>query len=83
LLVKQKEVRKNVLEYKRQYLKLFEQWTTCITPIGICHNSYYSFLNFKNVDTVIGVAPEYNTAHNGVEIGEINHSQYLRESKNC
>jgi len=41
-----------------------EQQTTCIMPIGVCHNSYYPFLNFKNVDTVRVVTPEYNTVTN-------------------
>jgi len=29
--------------------------------IGICNNSYYSFLNFKYFNTVMGVTPKYNT----------------------
>ena len=28
-----------------------------ITPIGIRHNSYYSFLNFENANTVMAVTP--------------------------
>jgi hypothetical protein len=31
-----------------------------VISVGICNNSYYSFLNFKNINTMMGVAPKYN-----------------------
>jgi hypothetical protein len=27
---------------------------TCVIAVGICNNLYYSFLNFKNINTMMG-----------------------------
>ena len=31
----------------RAVFQVFKQWSTCITFIGFCHNSYYSLLDLK------------------------------------
>ena len=41
----------------RAVFQVFKQWSTCITFIGFCHNSYYSLLGLKNINT--GITSEY------------------------
>jgi hypothetical protein len=42
------------------------------------HNSYYSLLDLKYIDTGMGISAEYDTIwHNWVKIGKIDHSQYF------
>ena len=53
-----------------------------IMTTGICNDSYYSFLNFKNAVAMMWITPENNTIwHDWMYIRKIDHSQYIHRQK--